>query len=114
MTDRELLEAAAKAAGVPLDLTLRPDGKPLCCSERGLAIDVIPGWWNPLEDDGDAFRLAVRLSIKLDFAPGWVRVYSAGYFFAERSCEDSYAATRRAIVRAAAALVKGMICDDSK
>ena len=92
MTDRELLEAAAKACGF----------KPQGMEDGKLYLYGIQDGWNPLEDDGDALRLAVRLSIKLDFAPGWVRVYSAGYFFAERSCEDSYAATRRAIVRAAA------------
>ena len=92
MTDRELLEAAAKVCGF----------KPQGMEDGKLYLYGIQDGWNPLEDDGDAFRLAVRLSIKLDFAPGWVRVYSASYFFAERSCEDSCAATRRAIVRAAA------------
>lgn len=48
MTDRELLEMAAKAAGI----------------ER-LSFDrVRRDWpWNPLDDDGDALRLAVKLRL---------------------------------------------------
>ena len=53
MTDRELLEAAAKAAGI------------LTPSWYGNAsyIDGMLSKWNPLEDDGDALRLAVKLGI---------------------------------------------------
>jgi hypothetical protein len=72
MTDRELLELAAKAAG------------------NGFVI----GYWNPLADDGDALRLAVKLNL-------WEAVRD-GYQHADSWDSDPYAATRRAIVRAAA------------
>ena len=95
MNDRELLELAAKAAGIKIDKS-ETNGGGRGNTGFDLLGNAVLDWhndktWNPLTDDGDALRLAVRLSIKLDFAPGWVRVYSASYFFAERSCEDSYA-----------------------
>jgi hypothetical protein len=86
MTDRELLEAAAKAAG------------------NGFVI----GYWNPLTDDGDALRLAVKLGIDLTFyldAQGegpWVEAATDDAARDELLQADPYAATRRAIVRAAA------------
>lgn len=51
MTDRELLELAAKAAGIKHN----PSLSAACRGERI--------WWNPLADDGDALRLAVKLHI---------------------------------------------------
>jgi len=82
-TDRELLELAAKAAGIPW-----VEGGP---SRMGWA------GWNPLTDDGDALRLAVKLNI--DAGKPGMRL-SVDW----REGEDPYAATRRAIVRAAAAI----------
>lgn len=77
-TDRELLELAAKAAGrVYVDGESWDDG----------------AGWNPLEDDGDAFRLAVKLYLWEPFR------------LAHREVSDTvdiYAATRRCITRAAA------------
>ncbi len=95
MTDRELLEAAAKAAGYvhhvsPIDPQQhRPQH-----------------WtgWNPLTDDGDALRLAVKLDLTVMI--GAVRDVS-GQLFLDKS-EDDLEATRRAIVRAAAAIGKEM------
>jgi hypothetical protein len=49
MTDRELLEDAAKAVNGG--------------AWHPLTHDTPNGVWNPLLDDGDAFRLAVRLRI---------------------------------------------------
>ncbi len=115
MTDRELLEDAAKAAGINLDLTLRPDGKPLGCLERGLAINDVPGWWNPLTDDGDAFELAVKLRLDIGFeklymVSVWCRPLDD--WIIER-CDDGMGSdiaekTRRAIVRAAAEIGEEM------
>jgi hypothetical protein len=51
--------------------------------------------WNPLTDDGDALRLAVKLDLSIDDA---CVIYSDG------ASDDRYAATRRAIVRAAASI----------
>ena len=55
-TDRELLELAAKAARYQY-------------AKHGgyIVVDGIPGNWNPLTDDGDALRLAVRLKIDIEF-----------------------------------------------
>jgi len=108
MTDRELLEAAAKAAGV----FVWPD---VYDSERGLHHGTC-GWWNPLTDDGDALRLAVRKCFHVCVfaasntagiqSPGFIEVWQDGDFaplVVEYVQGGAYeAATRRAIVRAAA------------
>lgn len=107
-TDRELLELAAKAAGAqPYDwdtsgdgLFIR-DGKPVI-----LAGGDHDGDWNPLTDDGDAFRLLIALQRN-----GRVICLSVGR---DRSaCEFNYVCgddvannTRRAIVIAAAEIAK--------
>ena len=103
MSDRELLEKAAKAAGLRVvdDHAHIPSGGMWLV---GADEDQV---WSPLINDGDALRLAVKLRMKLDCMP-W-RVEAT----AEESSDvqpvvnaDPYAATRRAIVRAAAALVE--------
>lgn len=76
-TDRELLELAAKAAGLNHygfgsegDMHHPRDGM------EGLVIDrqkhSLGGSmvWNPLTDDGDAFRLAARIGLELHLADG--------------------------------------------
>jgi hypothetical protein len=95
MTDRELLEAAAKAAGIEVDCWLDED--PRAVTSVGL--------WNPLTDDGDALRLAVKLDLTVMI--GAVRDVS-GQLFLDKS-EDDLEATRRAIVRAAAAIGRNKI-----
>lgn len=103
MTDRELIELAAKAAGI--------DGK--WGKERYIERHegFIPtGWlraWNPLTDDRDALRLAVKLANTNDSFHSivWNWTHRAVRVFADASegyGEDEYSATRRAIVRAAA------------
>jgi hypothetical protein len=82
MTDRELLELAAKAAGIALN-------------KNGMAINPIRKW-NPLTDDGDALRLAVKLGI-LDMHKELNALVQE-----EQRHHDRHSATRRAIVRAAA------------
>ncbi|MCY1216845.1 hypothetical protein D9M72_287320 [compost metagenome] len=99
MADRELLELAAKAAGLVVEWDYdgntwarRPDEHP----EQALR-------WNPLTDDGDALRLAVKL--RLHFAAcGHSAIASEpdGVFVQVQFGDDAAAATRRAIVRAAA------------
>lgn len=98
MTDRELLERAAKAAGHKA--TWMP-------MEGGFIVNG--NQWAPLEDDGDALRLAVKLHMTLRCymgttvaqigVPGLKSVYEE-----VTDKADPYAATRRAIVRAAAEL----------
>lgn len=94
MTDKELLEKAAKAinGGAWHPLTHDTPGRRA---------------WNPLTDDGDALRLAVQLHISTYIAPsGMVMAIShdGKANFKEDSPADPLAAIRRAIVRAAAAL----------
>ena len=91
MTDRELLELAAKAAGIRLHVW----GTPNC--ENFADLDT-GNRWNPLRDDGDALRLAVKLNL---FNGAEVYHFRSLERFG-RQDEDDLAATRRAIVRAAA------------
>jgi len=105
MTDKKLLKLAAKAAGYLLEDD----------DDEGLSWVVWdennnPTDWNPLTDDGDALRLAVKLSLNIVFDFDRVMVvYGDGdglcvteYFYELPEPTDKYAATRRAIVRAAA------------
>lgn len=100
--DRELLKLAAKAAGVN--------------SSGGYWWTETGDAWNPLTDDGDALRLAVKLEIQFGYSAftGCARAtWDRGFCqLQEYGPEDPYAATRRAIVRAAAAIdaAKGGEC----
>lgn len=105
MTDRELLEMAAKAISLPE------------CGWMGPAFMYVKDNrftdWNPLTDDGDALRLVVKFRMMIDFitAPNsWmvgctVAASSAGNFYEKGFTAE---ATRRAIVRAAAEIRKDM------
>lgn len=96
MTDREQLELASKACGL---------------EEAKMRIEF--NQWNPLEDDSDALRLAVKLKIPIQF-PDWTDVTRT---WGSKDCLDAFdephgtdplAATRRAITRAAAEIGKAM------
>ena len=110
MNDRELLELAAKAAGIELVWHNFSNVPSLF---KGLSSDEV---WNPLTDDGDALRLAVKLRLEPRFIdnshsqgaePSRVTMHNiAG--IVENIGDDPYAATRRAIVRAAAEIGKGV------
>lgn len=99
MTDKELLEYAAKAAGYDV----------YWCeaTEVFWSVDGHDSFV-PLTDDGDALRLAVKLQLDVSccgdtaFVTGDRREYSADEYIPD----DPYAATRRAIVRAAAEIGK--------
>lgn len=121
-TDRELLELVAKAVGYVVDehitngawvyvngSALNGDGEPM----------IFP--WRPRVDDGDALRLAVKLGMAIihddatAVCAGWlanqqcpITMNSSGPWFWKEwlrdSGDDPNAATRRAIVRAAAAI----------
>jgi hypothetical protein len=107
MTDRELLELAAKAAGIDWikNCVWIENGfySPLATHERIS--------WNPLTEDRDALRLAVKLGLFVDCDEVLQEVEAvlAAHFqdddyvrMSEKYGTDPYAATRRAIVRAAA------------
>ncbi len=94
MTDRELLEMAAKAAGIEVFF----DGEGDCyrVKESGNR-----RYWNPLFFDGDALRLAVKLHLDIHIDSNLTDVTYLNST-TEAHMADPYAATRRAIVRAAA------------
>ena len=98
MTDLELLKLAAKAAGI--ELRWHPDGTAYSDSRcKGYW-----GVWNPLTDDGDALRLAVKCNLDIELQEDCV--FANGFDVQNHQLfewhKDPYAATRRAIVRAAA------------
>lgn len=106
MTNRELLEMAAKAAEMklhwPYDQEWNDWQTPYSGGKE----------WNPLEDDGDALRLAVGLKIDLlhtHIHSSQVHALADNRVLVrEDSSIDPYDATRRAIVRAAAEIGKAM------
>lgn len=115
MTDRELLELAARAAGAEHNgYRFGENGRePLF----GMPVEIDDGiayqHWDPLADDGDALRLAVELGIDIEWrADGRVAAYrhanADGHCFTafESSREDRQENTRRAIVQAAAEIGK--------
>lgn len=105
MSDRELLELAAKAAGIDWF------DEPAAMAGKGLHMKSGP-FWNPLENDGDALRLAVklRLSVCVEHDQTWIASHgfpTTPVCFVDHG-DDPYAATRRAIVRAAAEIGRQM------
>ena len=107
MTDRELLELAAKAAGIEI---MDWYGERFSCRNR---FETELFAWNPLTDDGDALRLAVALNMGISipvFNKHRADVISFRHPLVNAIEEgnDPYATTRRAIVRAAAEIGKEM------
>jgi len=108
VSDRELLELAAKAAGIRINHWVYDD------LDYSPAVLEAGGTWHPLADDGDALRLAVKLdfAVVLEGSKNNVRIDGASpnglELVNEPLGEDPYAATRRAIVRAAAEIGRSM------
>lgn len=100
MTDKELIELAAKAAGI----------KGIWHRKGFVAYS---GWskgiFSPLTDDGDALRLAVKLRLMVNVCP-YIVIATDGNFHAEEETgkQSDAKATRRAITRAAAQIGKEM------
>ena len=110
--NRRLLELAASAPG------WMPNNSWAWCANAGkngafcyrLNGEMIV--WNPLDDNADAFNLAVKLRIEIAYNEEhkcvcrfWTN--TKGFTaVAERITDDPCAATRRAIVRAAAQIAK--------
>lgn len=113
MQDRELLELAAKAANMtPEDFIGNQN-----------YMDGLLSHWNPLTDDGDALRLAVNLGLSILPYPVYAENDRHSVVVKQRRRSDlireqnptecvelhngdAMAATRRAIVRAAAEIGK--------
>ena len=97
---RAMLELAGKAAGI--DLVPYTWFKGTGWDHDGFTVaGEGPSEWNPLEDDGDALRLALRLGFSL--SPRCA-LYAERRWMTENDEGDVCSATRRAIVRAAAAI----------
>ena len=108
MNDKELLTLAAKAAGIEIYW---------CESNNCYWLADESDSFVPLDNDGDALRLAVKLGMDLLFDDKAIEVNATyhsqqidGETISPWSWEsiepDPYAATRRAIVRAAAEISK--------
>jgi len=125
MTDRELLESAARAAGIEGEYRTEN----LCVNGDWIDVTAIfladdTGWWNPLTDGDEALRLAVLMA---KYGAFHIDIYHSqtscrvtpkdttenevyGVCWNDKAPEgcadifDQNAATRRAIVRAASAL----------
>lgn len=112
--DKELLRWAAKAAGIK---RLTEDGPLMCLKDHVMEV------WNPLEDDGDAFRLAVTLGMIIDARYGrncnnnnepiyvnyWPKNWQGHHESIKQEIgDDALSTTRRAIVRAAAEIGRKM------
>lgn len=101
MTDKELIELAAKAAGITGYRYSEGFGCMAHWNESDGGWFDACGLWDPLRDDGDALRLAVKLNILWDVRVHYTR-------FLDLCVHDKLAATRRAITRAAAQIGKEM------
>jgi len=110
MTDREMLELAAKAAEIEGSYGFASDDYYYHGNTEGILTTLPDGQsyvWNPLTDDGDALRLAVQLKIAVDaWGAGACAVVflrgGLGQIAEPHYGDDPQRATRRAIVRAAA------------
>ena len=115
MDDRTMLELAAKAAGIIGEY--RTESLYLSTGWEKVGAIFLEddlGYWNPLTDDGDALRLVVAIGFSdeegvsiflVDKVDPTVVVRKDGKAGAlELAGNDPYAATRRAITRAAAAI----------
>jgi len=106
MTDRKLLEFAAKAAGWESWDWLEDDALNVYAKDG--RHDV----FEPLTDDGDALRLAVKLWLTVQVDDEDCRTYVVGStgqcIGTEPHGDDPYSATRRAIVQAAAEIGRAM------
>jgi len=105
MEDRELLELAAKAAGIK-----HPGGEHCINGPAVWDCDALR-WWRPLTDDGDALRLAAKLVLNVLASEACILaedengVECIEYMYGP---EDYTSGWRRAIVRAAAEIGRAM------
>lgn len=114
MTDRELLELAAKAAGFANHTWRIGYGLFI---ETGASRGASGYYWNPRTDSGDAFRLMVHLNLDVDHQ--WVdpstrtelvrvQLEQLGVRIEQQYGDNREQAVRLAITLAAAQIGKGM------
>lgn len=116
LTDRELLGLAAKAAGI--EYWYQPGSHRFLIKAPLATMDgTYFTYWDPLTNDGDALRLAVKLKLTMQQNFSGVFCYDNPDFadksqtmieVYEQTTDDPYAAIRRAIVRAAAEIAHGI------
>lgn len=101
MDDRELLELAAKAAGIG----------PIIGWEIG-ALKIGPNamarFWNPLNDDGQAMGLARSLNMSIDFEDCTVWRRMSNHHLVQEFWGGDHGSESHAIVRAAVEIGKAM------
>ena len=119
MTDREMLELAAKAAGLEIIYHLQKERDEIGFGDSGLWTNAAGSCWNPISNDGDALRLAVKLGLCIEPYPIYNDTERHSVLVTQRRrtdllrernptevaaiySDDPFAATRRAITRAAA------------
>lgn len=110
MEDKQMLELAAKAAGIrlewvfdqPKEVVIHWSGNP---EDGGETRD----WdWNPLDNDGDALRLAVECGINIFVYPDEIAAAPSQTGTVEKIGACKFKTCRRAIVRAAAEIGRYM------
>lgn len=120
MTDRELLELAATAAGMKARWFKVKKWRqyPTCkilCGHNDVFGTHHSKPWNPLTDDGDALRLATDLDLNVFHAAGACYAMpsdddgSIEICVSYRDAGDKHTATRLAITRAAAEIGREML-----
>lgn len=109
MNDKELLELAAQAANI--EVVWRNNSGAFYYDNPDTGREE----FDPLTDDGEALRLAVKLGLFIDAYSAMTTVGRvvdplslAVKTLEEAHCSEPYAATRRAIVRAAAEIGRNM------
>jgi len=120
MNEKELLELAAKAADISICEWIYDEQLEHWLG-AGVNSEGATVYWNPILDDGEAFRLAVSLNMRIDildftgYAIAKARrpdsIECSEYFLTDFNGKkiDPCAATRVAIVRAAAEIGKMML-----
>jgi len=110
MIDNRLLELAAKAASLEVRHFALSGFNIMSGNDMGKT-------WNPLTDDGDALRLAIKLNLKIVPDPEMLRTEveygedelgDPKWLAVHWEDLDACAATRLAIVKAAAVIGRGM------
>ena len=108
MTDKEMLEWAARAAALEFSDGRQLNPRVFLVRPAGSASHDDWHGWNPLTDDADAFRLTVKLRMDICFGANYVIVRGSVQMPTVNNANDPYAAARRAIVRAAAEIGKAI------